>query len=70
MIKPTTVLVDRRGVKWRTAPEYQDHNVNGVGWLAMVASNGEQMTYADVVNNYGFQDDRAGGKLYLIGYIE
>lgn len=65
-----TVLKDRRGIEWRTAPEYQDNNVNGVGWLMMESSIGEKLTYASVVNDHGYRDDRVTDRPYLVGYIE
>lgn len=73
--RPTTILVDRYGQDWRPANTYQDHTHDAPGWLLLTSvTSGEERTYADVLDLYGFRDEQLmrNGEMvpYLIGYID
>lgn len=69
VFRPITRLVDSRNVTWDRDPSYQEDDHTRDGWFLMRSSRGETLTYAHVVEMYGFRDERLS-RPYLIGYID
>jgi hypothetical protein len=65
VINSNAVLTDLSGMEWRIAPSFQDLEVNAPGWLMLRSANGQELSYPEVVNRYGFTGE--GGKRYLVG---
>jgi hypothetical protein len=63
VIPTTMILVDGRGITWKQAPDYQDRDAGGPGWLSLESSIGETLEFQQVL--HWFPIEEPGKNPYL-----